>query len=197
MTCGNRCLLMDKAWRIQLHQPVCNCHCTQWTHLARAPSGQPYPATKEQPLHNSSNVRFQSAHRIGEDGSSSLPLAPCQQQLLQQAQSVLEACPGLPGFCPRPKNVQTAQKVTYLRPGGPQNGQMAQQKKAVDEFLAGPGFQERVSKLQQLQDKQGILISAGKPHHVGNAAIILHVSPPGVPVLLQNCFLTSSTDSSW
>lgn len=40
--------------------------------------------------------------------------------------------------------------------------------------------QERLQQLRQLPDKRGILISAGKVHHVGNAAIILHVSmPPG------------------
>jgi len=41
-------------------------------------------------------------------------------------------------------------------------------------------LQDRIRNLQQLPDKRGILISAGKPHHVGNAAIILHVglSPP-------------------
>lgn len=37
-------------------------------------------------------------------------------------------------------------------------------------------LQERVEQLQQLPDKQGILISAGTALHVGNAAITLHVS---------------------
>jgi hypothetical protein len=36
-------------------------------------------------------------------------------------------------------------------------------------------LQERVLRLQQLPDKQGILISAGK-QHVGNLAMTLHVS---------------------
>lgn len=36
-------------------------------------------------------------------------------------------------------------------------------------------LQERVLRLQQLPDKQGILISAGK-QHLGNLAMTLHVS---------------------
>jgi hypothetical protein len=155
--------------------PTCLQLLLQW---AGAPSGQSYPATTQQSLQGASGFKLDSAHSIRKDDSS-LPLPPCQQQVLQQAQSVLKACPGLPAFCPRSGNALHAQQVTYLRPGGPSNGQMAQQKKAVDQYIAGPGFHKRLSQLQQLPDKQGILISAGKSHHVGNTAIILHVSPSG------------------
>lgn len=35
-------------------------------------------------------------------------------------------------------------------------------------------MQDRLQQLQQLPDKRGILISAGKSHHVGGAIVILH-----------------------
>jgi hypothetical protein len=40
-------------------------------------------------------------------------------------------------------------------------------------------LQERLQQLRSLPDKRGILISAGKPHHIGNAAVMLHVSLRG------------------
>lgn len=105
-------------------------------------------------------------------------LSACQLHLQQRAHALLAVCPGLPGFCPRSgaPDAPSTQQAPYLKPGGPGDAQMAQQNAAVATFIAGPGFQERLSQLQQLPDKQGILIAAGKPHHVGNAAIMLHVS---------------------
>lgn len=142
----------------------------QAAHLAQAPP-QTHAHATVQLLPTSSNA---SASSLGQQQQ---PLSACQLQLQQRAQALLDACPGLPGFCPRPNSTPASastHQAPYLKPEGPGNGQMAQQKAAVDRFIAGPGFQERLTQLQQLPDKQGILISAGKPHHVGNAAIILH-----------------------
>lgn len=125
-------------------------------------------------------LRFDSTSSSDPRSTASTPaeqqLSGCQLQLQQKAQAVLDSCPGLPGYCLRPVEMQKQRKASYLKSQGPQNAQMAEQKAAVDEFLAGPGFQQRLEQLQQLPDKRGILISAGKAHHVGNTAIILHVS---------------------
>eukprot|EP00879_Flechtneria_rotunda_P014025 GHRR01014652.1.p1 GENE.GHRR01014652.1~~GHRR01014652.1.p1 ORF type:complete len:223 (+),score=62.91 GHRR01014652.1:328-996(+) len=52
---------------------------------------------------------------------------------------------------------------------------MRQQKQRIDNFVAGVGYKARLQQLRDLPDKRGILISAGKPHHIGNTAILLHV----------------------
>lgn len=98
-----------------------------------------------------------------------------QQQLSMCAHALLAACPGLPGYCPRPPDMSRQTHTAYLEPQGPSHPQLAKQKAAVDAFIAGRGFQERLSKLRQLPDQQGILLSGGKKH-VGSMALTLHVS---------------------
>ena len=83
-------------------------------------------------------------------------------------------------------------RAAYLEPGGPSHPQIAKQKAAVDAFIAGKGLKDRISQLQQLPDKQGILFSAGRKH-VGGIAVTLHVS---VCKSGWCCFDPSNTASS-
>jgi hypothetical protein len=60
-----------------------------------------------------------------------------------RAQEVLMSCPGLPSYCPRAATPKDLTAPDYLKPEGPGDDAMAQQKALVDKFLAGPGFKVR------------------------------------------------------
>lgn len=168
--------LLHQARLVFMYVPI----LLQWTHLAVSPAASEAHVSTVLTTSSESSLRSYSTTSSDPSSTQSTPdeqqLSGCQLQLQQKAQAVLDSCPGLPGYCPRPAEMQKQRKAAYLKSQGPQNVQMAQQKTAVDEFLTGPGFQQRLEQLQQLPDKRGILISAGKSHHVGNTAIILHVS---------------------
>lgn len=101
----------------------------------------------------------------------------CAEAAPETARGVLQACRGFPGFCARqPQQPQQQAAAAYLLPGGPTYPLLAHQAQKVASFVAAPGgLAARRAALERLPDRRGILISAGKPHHVGNSAIILHV----------------------
>ncbi|KAF6262935.1 mannosyltransferase putative-domain-containing protein [Scenedesmus sp. NREL 46B-D3] len=97
-----------------------------------------------------------------------------EQQLAVQRllKTLLHKCP-LPGYCIRDEGLPGPSE--YLSSSGPGHLGMQRQHAILTEHLNSSSFQERLHQVRNLPDKQGILVSAGKPHHVGNAAVLLHV----------------------
>lgn len=104
----------------------------------------PAPATISSSS-SSSNLRDTGTEADHRGSSRQYPVAiqagPCAQQVQKHVQAVVDQCPGLPGYCPRPPSVQGIDASDYLTSTGPLHAGMAQYKAAVDRFVAGDGLQ--------------------------------------------------------
>lgn len=92
------------------------------------------------------------------------------QRVPRHIDALLVRCP-LPGYCQRPAGLPGPEQ--YQGPAA--HPGILHQRRSLTEYLAGPAFTTRAANLAALPEQRGILVSAGKPHHVGGLTVMLHV----------------------
>jgi hypothetical protein len=93
------------------------------------------------------------------DGGHSPQQSDCHIEVLQHAQAVLTACPGLPGYCVRNSSLHDKNSTDYLNHDGPADAGMRQQKLQVERFVRGSGL--------QVGDEQTVVAELSPVMHTG------------------------------
>jgi hypothetical protein len=98
------------------------------------------------------------------------PLPTAHHKSYKSSSGTARRCP-LPGYCQRPAGLPGPEQ--YQGPAA--HPGILHQRRSLTEYLAGPAFTTRAANLAALPEQRGILVSAGKPHHVGGLTVMLHV----------------------